>query len=188
MSTNLQRRHLSADDKRKLIADLIKAMPEKSDRQIAEMLKVSPTTVGRVRAEMEPTVQDGQLPPKRVGKDGKTRRVPTRPRRRTADDFRRDLQAKKDRIATAMPGDIGPTLPEAPPPVVLELAADDDVCRAVVDCVADVIKRVNETLTMPIDASQRERLFGSLRQAIADLERDDHGPAPAPPVASEAAP
>jgi hypothetical protein len=52
-SANIHRRHLSAEQKRELIAKLLKAQPEKSDRQIAETMKASPTTVGTVRAEME---------------------------------------------------------------------------------------------------------------------------------------
>jgi hypothetical protein len=48
-------RHLTAEQKRDLIAKLIKATPEKSNRQIAETVKVSPTTVGTVRAELEAT-------------------------------------------------------------------------------------------------------------------------------------
>jgi hypothetical protein len=59
-----------------LIHKLLAAQPEKSDRQIAEMAKASPTTVGKVRAKMEPTVQPGQL--KRTGKDGKARKQPGR--------------------------------------------------------------------------------------------------------------
>jgi hypothetical protein len=55
ISANLHRRHLTAEQKRDLIAKLIKATPEKSDRQIAETVKASPTTVGTVRAEMEAT-------------------------------------------------------------------------------------------------------------------------------------
>jgi hypothetical protein len=55
ISANIHRRHLTAEQKRDLIAKLIKATPEKSDRQIAETLKASPTTVGTVRAEMEAT-------------------------------------------------------------------------------------------------------------------------------------
>src|SRR5262249_40373226 len=55
ISANLHRRHLTAEQKRALIAKLIKATPEKSDRQIAETVKASPTTVGMVRAEMEAT-------------------------------------------------------------------------------------------------------------------------------------
>ena len=53
ISANIHRRHLTAEQKRELIAKLIKATPEKSDRQIAETVKASPTTVGTVRAEME---------------------------------------------------------------------------------------------------------------------------------------
>jgi hypothetical protein len=56
ISINLHRRHLTAEQKRELIAQLLKATPEKSDRQIAETVKASPTTVGTVRAEMS-TVQ-----------------------------------------------------------------------------------------------------------------------------------
>jgi hypothetical protein len=79
ISANLHRRHLTAEQKRDVIAVLIKTYPEKSDRQIAEMVRASPTTVGTVRRELEPsTVQSGQLPPKRVGKDGKKRKQPTK--------------------------------------------------------------------------------------------------------------
>jgi hypothetical protein len=53
ISANIHRRHLTAEQKRELIARLIKATPEKSDRQIAGTVKASPTTVGTVRAAME---------------------------------------------------------------------------------------------------------------------------------------
>jgi hypothetical protein len=99
---NLHRRHLTAEQKRDLIAKLIKATPEKSDRQIAETVKASPTTVGTVRSEMEATGDVSKLDTRR---DSKGRKQPAKKKRRTEDDFRRDLRAKK---ATAMPGDIGP--------------------------------------------------------------------------------
>jgi len=50
ISANIHRQ-LTAEQKRELIAKLIKAAPEKSDRQIAETVKASPTTVGTVRRE-----------------------------------------------------------------------------------------------------------------------------------------
>jgi hypothetical protein len=53
ISANIHRRHLTAEQKRDLIAKLLKAQPEKSDRQIADTVKASPTTVGTVRAKME---------------------------------------------------------------------------------------------------------------------------------------
>jgi len=53
ISKNICRRHLTVEQKRELIAKLIKAQPEKSDRQIAKTVKASPTFVGKVRAEKE---------------------------------------------------------------------------------------------------------------------------------------
>jgi ParB-like chromosome segregation protein Spo0J len=53
ISANIRRRHLTPLVKRAVIAKLLAAHPEKSDRQIAETTKASPTTVGTVRAEME---------------------------------------------------------------------------------------------------------------------------------------
>jgi len=53
ISASIRRRHLTAEQRRELIAKLIKAQPEKSNRQIAEAAKASPTTVGTVRAKME---------------------------------------------------------------------------------------------------------------------------------------
>jgi hypothetical protein len=53
IAANIQRRHLTTEQKRDLIAELLKADPSKSDRQIAKQTKTSPTTVGTVRAEKE---------------------------------------------------------------------------------------------------------------------------------------
>jgi hypothetical protein len=53
VSANIKRRHLTAEQKRELIAKLLKATPEKSDRQIAETVKASHHTVGVVRGKME---------------------------------------------------------------------------------------------------------------------------------------
>jgi hypothetical protein len=52
-SLNIHRRHLTAEKKHELITKLLKAKPEQSDRQIANTVKASPTTVGKVRADME---------------------------------------------------------------------------------------------------------------------------------------
>jgi hypothetical protein len=53
ISANMNRRHLMPEQRRELIAKLIKREPDKSDRQIAATVKASPTTVGTVRAKME---------------------------------------------------------------------------------------------------------------------------------------
>jgi hypothetical protein len=53
LSANIHRRHLTAEKRRELIAELIKATPGKSDRQMAEQTKTDHKTVGKVRTEME---------------------------------------------------------------------------------------------------------------------------------------
>jgi hypothetical protein len=53
LSLNFFRRHLSRKQKRELIEKLLKAMPEKSNRQIAKLVDASPTTVGTKRGKME---------------------------------------------------------------------------------------------------------------------------------------
>ena len=117
ISANLHRRHLTAEQRHDLIAKVLKATPEKSDRQIGEQLKADHKTIAKVRREKEST---GELSPveKRIGADRKARKQPAKKPRRTEDDFKRDVQAKK---ATATPGDIGPMLPVASPPVIESL-------------------------------------------------------------------
>src|SRR5438477_4543311 len=69
ISANIHRRHLTRETKRDLIEKLLKAQPEKSDRQIAATVKASPTTVGTVRAELEETGMVSKLDT-RIGGDG----------------------------------------------------------------------------------------------------------------------
>jgi hypothetical protein len=53
ISANIHRRHLTAEQKRDLIAKLIRATPEKSNNAIANQVKVDDKTVAKVRLEME---------------------------------------------------------------------------------------------------------------------------------------
>jgi DNA-binding transcriptional regulator YhcF (GntR family) len=53
ISANIHRRHLTTEQRIELTAKVVAAQPEKSDRQIAKQVKVSPTTVGKVRADLE---------------------------------------------------------------------------------------------------------------------------------------
>jgi len=57
-----QTKSLTRAEKRRLIIDRLRVAPELSDRAIAKMLGVSPTTVGKVRREYpDKTVQNGQV-------------------------------------------------------------------------------------------------------------------------------
>ena len=73
VSANINRRHLTAEDKRRIIAALIKANPQKSDRQIAKLVDASPTTVGDERERTCPTLD--------TSIDTKGRRQPRRRKR-----------------------------------------------------------------------------------------------------------
>jgi hypothetical protein len=53
VSANLHRRHLNAEQRRDLAAKLLKEMPGRSDRATARLAGVSPTTVGKVRHDLE---------------------------------------------------------------------------------------------------------------------------------------
>ena len=46
LSANIHRRHLTAEQKREIIAKVLKAQPEKSNRTIAKQMKVDHKTVG----------------------------------------------------------------------------------------------------------------------------------------------
>jgi len=64
VSTNLHRRHLTGEQKRELIAKILKAKPEASNRKIAKQTKTDHKTVAAVRGR--PGVNWGNSP---VGKD-----------------------------------------------------------------------------------------------------------------------
>jgi hypothetical protein len=75
LSANLLRRHLTTEQKRDLIAKLLKAKPDHSNRTIAKQVKADHKTVGTVREKLEST---GEIPrlDKTTGGDGKERRHP----------------------------------------------------------------------------------------------------------------
>ena len=59
ISRNIHRRHLSPDQKREVIAALLKVNPKRSNRQIAKEAKVDHKTVGSERSRLEAT---GEIP------------------------------------------------------------------------------------------------------------------------------
>lgn len=84
IAANIHRRHLTEELRLKLIADVIKAKPDESDRAIAKQVKRDHKTVAKVRKKLEST---GEVSPveKRVGADGKKR-----PAKRKVNDEERD--------------------------------------------------------------------------------------------------
>jgi hypothetical protein len=75
ISTNIHRRHLTADQKRDLVAGVLKAQPERSDRAIASITKVDHKTVAPIRADLE---RRGEIPHVEARTDTKGRQQPVR--------------------------------------------------------------------------------------------------------------
>jgi hypothetical protein len=73
ISLNAHRRHLTSEQKRELIAKVLKAKPEQSNRAIAKQVKTDGKTVASVRREMVSTAEIPQLE-KTIGTDGRTRK------------------------------------------------------------------------------------------------------------------
>jgi ParB-like chromosome segregation protein Spo0J len=77
ISKNLHRRHLDPETKIKILAQLVAAQREKSDRKLAKEAGVDHKTIAKARKKGEAT---GEVSPveKRVGADGKARKQPAK--------------------------------------------------------------------------------------------------------------
>jgi hypothetical protein len=73
ISANIHRRHLTAADKDRLIADVLAARPEMSNREVAKAVKVDHHKVAKVRAEGE---RVGKIPHVEKRTDSKGRQQP----------------------------------------------------------------------------------------------------------------
>jgi hypothetical protein len=91
ISANIHRRHLTAEQKRDLIAKLIKATPKKSDRQIATATKTDHKTVASVRAEQEAR---GEIPHVSTRIDSKGRKQPAKKPKTKAERNRKALERR----------------------------------------------------------------------------------------------
>jgi ParB-like chromosome segregation protein Spo0J len=135
ISKNIHRRHLTADQKRDLIAKLLKAAPEKSDRQIAKAVKASPTFVGKVRAEKEAT---GDVSTVDTRTDTKGRKQPAK-RARERERHKRRL-GREQREQKKQADLINETVRESQPAIDALVARlvklDPKVARGVLEAIA----------------------------------------------------
>jgi hypothetical protein len=92
VSLNIHRRHLSGEQKREIIAKLLKADPSKSDRQVAKPIKVDHKTVGAIRSDM---VTRGEIPHVATRVDTKGRKQPAKKGPRSARTLRPSRARKR---------------------------------------------------------------------------------------------
>jgi hypothetical protein len=102
ISANIHRRHLSAEDKRKLIADVLRARPERSNNAVAKAVKADDKTVASVRQELEArseipnvTTRTDTKGRKQPAKKSETARVKAAARRMVAKNLEAEQAWKK---------------------------------------------------------------------------------------------
>jgi hypothetical protein len=150
LSANIHRRHLTAEQKRELIAKVLRARPEASNRQIAQEVKADHKTVAQVRRAKEAAGEIPQLS-KTTGADGKARTTtPKRPKVNVAEELKNNREAIDK--ALRLPGNASDRL--------LAEAADVDV---------RTIKAARQSLIDDPDSKLNVALAAF--QALSDVEK-----------------
>jgi hypothetical protein len=159
ISANIHRRHLTAEQKRGLIEKLLKAQPEKSDRQIAATVKASPTTIGTVRAALEETGDVSKLDTRTdaVGRQQPARKLGEHSRKIGQDElarFRADAPSESDSPAT-----------------IHEIGDRKDAIRIIDEAVRLVAQRGSEVKAIPIGirVARARSLIDALGLDLEDL-------------------
>jgi hypothetical protein len=145
VSLNIHRRHLTAEQKRDLIAELIKATPGRSDRQIAKTMRASPTTVGTVRASMEAKKPRSRAP---------------KPKRLSDAEINQIYDAAERRMAAAEQP------PRAEPPLRDDVGPDSASEAARLRSCVEALQADKRRLEMKVEALERE---------VEDLRRENAG-------------
>jgi len=163
-SANLHRRHLTAEQRRELIVKLIAAMPEKSNRQIAKLVHVSPTTVGTKRAEMEAT---GDVSKMDTSTDTRGRRQPVHKGRATAPQAH-----LSERAVAVKTGVANNEVTAAPSKLSATVAARADIGPSSAGEIARLNARIDE---LQIEKRQLEIKAVGLRSEIDELKAAAEG-------------
>jgi hypothetical protein len=163
LSANLHRRHLTGEQKRELIAKVLKAKPEASNTIIAKQTKTTDKTVAKVRRKLESTSEIPKLE-KTTGADGKKRGRPP-----------------KRKVGLAPPRPPQPE-PEAAAPLAsgsAEISIEQRRAEyAALDTVTDLDRRIIRAAgairheAMGLTQSDTERFVAAIRDQIDSIERE----------------
>jgi hypothetical protein len=102
VSMNVARRHLTQEQKRELIAKLLEANPDRSDRRIAATTKTDHKTVGKVRRAKEAR---GEIPHVETKTDTTGRQQPSKRAQSRTD--RRQVRIEREKESVARCGNLG---------------------------------------------------------------------------------
>jgi ParB-like nuclease domain len=101
LSLNVHRRHLTAEQKRELIAKVLKARPETSNRQIAKQVMASHPHVAKVRAELE---KSGDVETVTTSFDTKGRKQPAKKASKKIAEPASPFDAAAEAVSSALLG------------------------------------------------------------------------------------
>jgi hypothetical protein len=167
LALNIHRRHLTIERKRELVAKLLRASPEASDRKIAKQAKVDNKTVASVRLECEGREEIPHVE-KRI--DSRGRKQPSaKASRKARKSFRRKpVEEVSVRTDIKNPG----AAPQHSP-----LDATVALNRETMpDHVDQCVENVRETVERAIDEMRRDNVpeerFGHLFEALGDIVAD----------------
>jgi hypothetical protein len=160
VSENIQRRHLSGEQKREVISALLKADPKKSDRAIAAVAKVDHKTVGVVRAD---AVAGGEIPHQesRVGQDGVAQPVVKNQRQRdpakvaTALAKRRETLRAKHAASQAKPVDAAKETCRRLKEQLVDALYDLGI-QSTVDLAEEIVEQIKTRLDQQIESMKKE--------------------------------
>jgi hypothetical protein len=198
ISKNIHRRHLTAEQKRELIAKLLKANPEKSDREIGRQTKTDKNTVASVRAKEEAR---GEIHHVEKRTDTKGRQQPAR--KKTAkpipSEVRREMEASQAHAADLEAArehdkDLAEQL-QAAKLEIIGLKSENEELRAERDRLREEVAMLQEALATAtaISALKTEKLLKEKRargrpkgsknkpkaEAAPSVDPTDPGPMPA---------
>jgi hypothetical protein len=178
ISLNLHRRHLTAEQRRAVIAAVLKESPDKSNRQVAGQVKVDHKTVADVRQQLEGR---GEIPHVEKAKDSKGRKQPVRKtkgvRQRKSLSYERAKQAleemkrhREEKSKTELQTDLADQ-PETESPVGLtngEIKVQGvGACRG-----HEALNSLMEiSRCSALDDNLRKRIFQHVLKAINSLAR-----------------
>src|SRR5262245_12562127 len=104
ISANIHRRHLTAEQKRQIVAALLKANPVRSNNATAKIAKVDDKTVGAVRAKLE---RRSEIPNVSTRTDSQGRKQPARKTTTKPSPVSAEVLQQRKAAAECIPGRMG---------------------------------------------------------------------------------
>jgi hypothetical protein len=160
ISANIHRRQLSPKKKRELIKTVLKAQPEKSNRQVAKTVGVSHPHVAAVRAELE---KAGDVETVTTSIDTKGRKQqahkPAKAKRRDVDDYVREKKARLAVVKTVEAPESG-TLAATKPAATVTIT--------------DAPELTKPMLTMSEELTRFEQAFSARVSAWSEVANPDN--------------